>query len=161
MRYTWSWPWQKFALLSQKSTFIAIKYLYIYHYQVCFVNLRAKHLVDILYVYVSNEITHYYQMLLRVKYYMYLTIHIFISTMSQKGDKNSFILFNWKILWKEQWTMKMQKRGLANRKHNKALECIGGLGLKIIYLKPQDSFGRFVKIFLDLQKVDHTIRKHH
>ena len=28
-------------------------------------------------------------------------------------------------------------------------------------LKPQDSFGRFVKIFLDLQKVDHTIRKHH
>ena len=27
-------------------------------------------------------------------------------------------------------------------------------------LKPQDS-GRFVKIFLDLQKVDHTIRKHH
>ena len=28
-------------------------------------------------------------------------------------------------------------------------------------LKPQDSFGRFVKNFLDLQKVDHTIRKHH
>ena len=28
-------------------------------------------------------------------------------------------------------------------------------------LKPQDSFGRFVNIFLDLQKVDHTIRKHH
>ena len=28
-------------------------------------------------------------------------------------------------------------------------------------LKPQDSFGRFVKIFLNLQKVDHTIRKHH
>ena len=27
-------------------------------------------------------------------------------------------------------------------------------------LKPQDSFGRFVKMFLDLQKVDHTIRKH-
>ena len=27
-------------------------------------------------------------------------------------------------------------------------------------LKPQDSFGRFVTIFLDLQKVDHTIRKH-
>ena len=26
-------------------------------------------------------------------------------------------------------------------------------------LKPQDSFGRFVKTFLD--KVDHTIRKHH
>ena len=84
MRYTWSWPWQKFALLSQKSTFIAIKYMYIYHYQVCFVNLRAKHLVDILYAYVSNEITHYYQMLLRVKYYMYLTIHIFISTKGLK-----------------------------------------------------------------------------
>ena len=31
----------------------------------------------------------------------------------------------------------------------------------IIMLKPQDSFGRFVKIFLDLQKMDHTIRKHH
>ena len=30
-----------------------------------------------------------------------------------------------------------------------------------IKLKPQDSFGRFVKNFLDLQKVDHTIRKHH
>ena len=30
-----------------------------------------------------------------------------------------------------------------------------------IILKPQDSFGRFVKNFLDLQKVDHTIRKHH
>ena len=28
-------------------------------------------------------------------------------------------------------------------------------------LKPQDSFGRFVKFFLDLQKVDHTIRKRH
>ena len=28
-------------------------------------------------------------------------------------------------------------------------------------LKPQDSFGRFVKNVLDLQKVDHTIRKHH
>ena len=28
-------------------------------------------------------------------------------------------------------------------------------------LKPQDSFGRFVKFFIDLQKVDHTIRKHH
>ena len=28
-------------------------------------------------------------------------------------------------------------------------------------LKPQDSFGRFVKICLDLQKVNHTIRKHH
>ena len=28
-------------------------------------------------------------------------------------------------------------------------------------LEPQDSFGRFVKIFLDLQKVDHTIGKHH
>ena len=28
-------------------------------------------------------------------------------------------------------------------------------------LKPQDSFGRFANIFLDLQKVDHTIRKHH
>ena len=28
-------------------------------------------------------------------------------------------------------------------------------------LKPQDSFGRFVNNFLDLQKVDHTIRKHH
>ena len=28
------------------------------------------------------------------------------------------------------------------------------------YLKPQDSFGRFVKKILDLQKVDHTIRKH-
>ena len=28
-------------------------------------------------------------------------------------------------------------------------------------LKPQDSFGRFVKNCLDLQKVDHTIRKHH
>ena len=30
------------------------------------------------------------------------------------------------------------------------------------FLKPQqDSFGRFVKIFLDLKKVDHTIRTHH
>ena len=28
-------------------------------------------------------------------------------------------------------------------------------------VKPQDSFGRFVKNFVDLQKVDHTIRKHH
>ena len=30
-------------------------------------------------------------------------------------------------------------------------------------LKPQDRFYRFVKIFLDLQiqKVDHAIRKHH
>ena len=28
-------------------------------------------------------------------------------------------------------------------------------------LKPQDSFGRFGKNFLDHQKVDHTIRKHH
>ena len=28
-------------------------------------------------------------------------------------------------------------------------------------LKPQDSFGRFLKFLLDLQKVDHTIRKHH
>ena len=28
-------------------------------------------------------------------------------------------------------------------------------------LKPQDSFGAFVTFFLDLQKVDHTIRKHH
>ena len=28
-------------------------------------------------------------------------------------------------------------------------------------LKPQDSLGRFVTNFLDLQKVDHTIRKHH
>ena len=28
-------------------------------------------------------------------------------------------------------------------------------------LKPQDSFGRFVKKIIDLQKVDHTIRKHH
>ena len=28
-------------------------------------------------------------------------------------------------------------------------------------LKPQDSFGRIVKNCLDLQKVDHTIRKHH
>ena len=28
-------------------------------------------------------------------------------------------------------------------------------------LKPQESFSRFVKKFLDLQKVDHTIRKHH
>ena len=27
------------------------------------------------------------------------------------------------------------------------------------HLKPQDSFGRFVKNFLDLEKVDHTIRK--
>ena len=27
-------------------------------------------------------------------------------------------------------------------------------------LKPQDSFGTFVQNFLDLQKVDHTIRKH-
>ena len=31
----------------------------------------------------------------------------------------------------------------------------------VVHLKPQDSFGRFVKIFLDLQRVDHTIRKHH
>ena len=30
-----------------------------------------------------------------------------------------------------------------------------------LLLKPQDSFGRFVKHFLDHQKVDHTIRKHH
>ena len=30
-----------------------------------------------------------------------------------------------------------------------------------VHLKPQDSFGRFVKSFLDLQKVDHIIRKHH
>ena len=30
-----------------------------------------------------------------------------------------------------------------------------------VKLKPQDSFGRFVKIFLDLEKVDHTFRKHH
>ena len=29
------------------------------------------------------------------------------------------------------------------------------------HLKPQDSFGRLVNIFLDLQKVDRTIRKHH
>ena len=28
-------------------------------------------------------------------------------------------------------------------------------------LKPQVSFGRFVTFFIDLQKVDHTIRKHH
>ena len=28
-------------------------------------------------------------------------------------------------------------------------------------LKPQDSFSRFAKIIIDLQKVDHTIRKHH
>ena len=28
-------------------------------------------------------------------------------------------------------------------------------------LKPQDSLGRFVNIFLYLQEVDHTIRKHH
>ena len=28
-------------------------------------------------------------------------------------------------------------------------------------LKPQDSFGRFVLKILDLQKEDHTIRKHH
>ena len=33
--------------------------------------------------------------------------------------------------------------------------------LNIYTLKPQDSFGRFVNNFLDLQKVDHTIRKHH
>ena len=31
----------------------------------------------------------------------------------------------------------------------------------VFTLKPQDSISRFVKIFLDLQKVDHTIRKHH
>ena len=29
------------------------------------------------------------------------------------------------------------------------------------FLKPQDSFGRFVNFFLDLQKVDPTIKKHH
>ena len=28
-------------------------------------------------------------------------------------------------------------------------------------LKPQESFGRFVKNVLDLQKVDRTISKHH
>ena len=28
-------------------------------------------------------------------------------------------------------------------------------------LKPKESFGRFVKYFCDLQKMDHTIRKHH
>ena len=33
--------------------------------------------------------------------------------------------------------------------------------LHVEHLKPQDSFGRFVKNFLDLQEVDHTIRKHH
>ena len=27
----------------------------------------------------------------------------------------------------------------------------------LFVLKPQDSFGRVLKIFLDLQKVDHTI----
>ena len=32
--------------------------------------------------------------------------------------------------------------------------------MKLMNLKPQDSFGRCFKVFLDLQKVDYTIRKH-
>ena len=32
---------------------------------------------------------------------------------------------------------------------------------KYKYLKPQDSFGEFDKFFLDLQKVQEIIRKHH
>ena len=35
------------------------------------------------------------------------------------------------------------------------------LGNYTLHLKPQDSFGKFVKFFLDLQKVDHAIKKHH
>ena len=48
--------------------------------------------------------------------------------------------------------------GLQN---NPTLKIIYFFLLETCQLKPQDSFGRFVKIFLDLQKVDHIIRKHH
>ena len=32
--------------------------------------------------------------------------------------------------------------------------------ISFIVLKPQDSFGKKIKLFLDLQKVQHTVRKH-
>ena len=48
-----------------------------------------------------------------------------------------------------------------NAKNNGINEYILNLSLMQTSLKPQDSIGRFVKNFLDLQKVDHTIRKYH
>ena len=44
-----------------------------------------------------------------------------------------------------------------------SLRSLSSMSEQPLDLKPQDRFGRFVNIFLDLQKVDHTctISKHH
>ena len=59
--------------------------------------------------------------------------------------------------------MRMEGGGVIERGISVCWQFTDFLNTEIIYmaLKPQDSFGRFAKKFLDLQKVDHTIRKHH
>ena len=55
-------------------------------------------------------------------------------------------------------------KGITNTSHTpntRTCKSVGLIKTVLIGLKPQDSFGRFVKFFLDLQKVDHIIRKYH
>ena len=65
-----------------------------------------------------------------------------------------------KLDWSIQCYVIQGCESVCEKKSEKVLKCLKTVYALFNELKPHDSFGRFVTIFLDLQKVDHTIRKH-